>query len=176
MSTPSWCQLFFPCCYIWGQPYISLQGCLSLERMLFVGNKSFRQFVYLASISRFATCLSIIIVRPLWPADLAAVSKINHRSTWSCCVTKFTIYMYTCLMSIAKEVFPTDINQSRPLIPDGIISSFWTGKGRLTYPYMLIAMQGCIWYHFYCVFCMILCNRQFHNCQSWSFITVHGQF
>ena len=61
------------------------------------------------------------------------------------------------LRSIAKQVIPTSINHSRPLIPDGIHLIFKRGlRGEIsqTYPYMLSAKQGCISCHFYNVFGM----------------------
>jgi len=61
------------------------------------------------------------------------------------------------LRSIAKQVIPTYINCSRPLISDGIHLIFkrgLRGKRSQALPYILSAKQGSIWYHFYNVFGM----------------------
>ena len=62
------------------------------------------------------------------------------------------------LRSSAKQVIPTYINYSRPLIPDGInlffIEQDLRGERNQTCPYMLSAKEGNIWYHFYNVFGM----------------------
>ena len=61
------------------------------------------------------------------------------------------------LRSIAKQVIPTYINHSRPLIPGGIHLFFGRGlrgERSQTCPYMLSAKQGSIWYHFYNIFGM----------------------
>jgi len=56
-----------------------------------------------------------------------------------------------------KQVIPTYIYHSRPLIPDGIHLFFergLRGERSQTCPYMLSAKQGSIWYHFINVFGM----------------------
>ena len=61
------------------------------------------------------------------------------------------------LRSIAKQVIPTYINCSRPLIPDEIHLIFeqvLRGDRSQTYPCMLSAKQGSTWYHFYNIFCI----------------------
>jgi len=68
----------------------------------------------------------------------------------------FSIYF---LWSIAMQVIPTYINQSRPLITDGVNLMFWTRFNRwkkqdISFSYMLSDKQGSIWYHFYNVFSM----------------------
>ena len=50
------------------------------------------------------------------------------------------------------QVFPTYINHSPPLIPDGIyliIERALRGERSQMFPYRLSAEQGSIWYHFY---------------------------
>ena len=69
----------------------------------------------------------------------------------------YFLFKLIYLRSIAKQVIPTYINHSRPLIPDGIHLFFergLRGERRQTCPYMLSAKQGSIWYHFYNVFGM----------------------
>jgi len=68
---------------------------------------------------------------------------------------------YICLncflMSIAKQIIPTYINHSRPLIQDGIHLFFERGlrwEQSQTCPYMLSAKQDNIWNHFDNLFSM----------------------
>ena len=60
------------------------------------------------------------------------------------------------LRSIAKQVIQIYINHYRPIIPEGIYLNLigLRGERSQTYPYMLIAKQGSIWYQFYNVFGM----------------------
>ena len=61
------------------------------------------------------------------------------------------------LRLIAKQVITTYINPSRPLIADGIHIIFergLSGEKSQTYPYILSAKQGIIWYYFHNVFRM----------------------
>jgi len=70
----------------------------------------------------------------------------------------FYLFKLIYLRSIAKQVIPTYINHSRPLILGGIHLFFergLRGERSQTCPYMLSAKQGSIWYHFYNVFGMM---------------------
>jgi len=56
-----------------------------------------------------------------------------------------------------NHIIPTYINHSRPLFPDEthlVFERCLRGERGQTYPYMLSAKQGSIWYHFYNFFGM----------------------
>ena len=87
------------------------------------------------------------------------VSQFEEKTLWKADRTLLFQHLFKLiyLRSIAKQVIPTYINHSRPLIPDGIHLFFergLRGERSQTCPYMLSAKQGSIWYHFYKVFGM----------------------
>jgi len=139
------------CTYLFYYVYNQLLGTL----LAFVCAKHLKTFIWHDGCKRF---LKQNFDKRNWKWDQSIIYSIATGATSSIVITLFK-FKLIYLRSIAKQVIPTYINHSRPLIPDGFHRSLFFERGlrgerSQTCPYMLSAEQRSIWYHFYNVFGM----------------------